>query len=218
MGRDMKVAALKDEFLDSQALQSSLRAALQHNKLYEREKDMPAICKDRGTVFNKADYDKTKGQFRKEWKRLLQKNGQKYQEQAIEVSFDEYFKDLLNIQQQMQAYIKSLDAIKQKYFLGFKFSHAQKSFSLYLKYRWCHGKFKEPPFLPLDREILNRLNRRSEDRNTIQVPWTKIDPEDLKKCGDMKTPTLGWAEWELGQWNKIFTDDVEDKNGEEQGS
>jgi len=206
-----------DRFLDSQALQSSLRAALQRNKLYNSKEEMRVSCAAKGTSFSEKDYDTTKEIFRREWKKLLQATGRKYR--TGKVQFDEYFQDLLNMQKQIQGYISGLGPTPTSYFQRFKFSHAQKSFSLYVKYRWCqHGWCNQeappPPFFPLDREILGQLNTRLGNRNTIQGPWTEIDPEDFKKCRDMEEPAEGWAEWELGQWNEIFTDEAEDDNGE----
>jgi len=208
-----------DRFLDSQALQSSLRAALQRNTLYNSKKAMRAICKASGTIFRETDYDKTKKAFRREWKMLLQRTGRKYR--AGRIGFNEYFQDLLDIQNNMLGTISGLAPTPKSYFQRFKFSHAQKSFSLYLKYRWClHGWCDEtappPPFFPLDRQILGELNRRLGNGRTILGPWTEISPEEFKKFGDMDVPAGGWAEWELDLWNEIFADETEEENGEEE--
>jgi|GEM_PF-1440729 len=206
-----------DRFLDSQALQSSLRAALQRNKLYNSKEDMRDTCKANGTTFNEKNYDKTKEEFRSKWKKLLRETGRKYRSQKVES--DEYFQDLLDIQNKMQGYISGLGPIQKSYFQRFKFSHAQKSLSLYLKYRWCQQGWCDqsappPPFLPLDRKILDQLNRQLGNGRTIQRPWTEISSEEFEKFRDMKKPAEGWAEWELGQWNEIFADEGEEENGE----
>lgn len=39
----------------------------------------------------------------------------------------------------------------------FSFARAQKSFSLFLKYRWCSGQIPAPPLCPIDRGVLNHI-------------------------------------------------------------
>lgn len=177
-----------DRFLEGQALQSALRAALQHNALYKKKPS------------SKKDSDIVKREFRDVWKTKMREKSFKYMKGKVE--FAKYYEDLVGIMDEMQAYIQSLDAVKQNYFLGFKFSHAQKSYSLFLKYRWCHGKAAEPPFFPLDREIFEKLKELLPNSTKNTKSWTVISADQFKAIALESLDKGIRAEWELEEWNK----------------
>lgn len=182
----MKLSDALDKFIEDQALQSALRAALQHNALYKKKPS------------RKIHSDKVKREFKDVWKTKMREKCLKYKKGKVE--FAKYYEDLVGLMDEMQAYIKSLDAIKQKYFLGFKFSHAQKSFSLFLKYRWCHGKIKEPPFFPLDFVVLNERRRIHPPKGKVPNGWTQITKDQFRLLHNPKEKNP--ARWELSFWNE----------------
>jgi hypothetical protein len=185
----MKLSDALDKFIEDQALQSALRAALQRNALYKKKPS------------SETDSDKVKREFRDVWKTKMREKSLKYMKGKVE--FAKYYEDLVGIMDEMQAYIQSLDAVKQNYFLGFKFSHAQKSFSLFLKYRWCHGKVHEPPFFPLDREIFEKLKELLPNSTKKTKSWTVISADQFKAIA-LKSLDKGIrSDWELEAWNNI---------------
>lgn len=77
---------------------------------------------------------------------------------------------------------------------GFRFAHAQKSISVFLKHLWCLNRIARPPECPVDRIILN-------EAEVPNVAWTTVGDLDThtnligliqRKAGDYHI-----AEWEL---------------------
>lgn len=176
----MKLKDLKDEFLDSQALQSSWRAAIRQNSPYSAKKGKQA--------------DLARSRFRDRWKKLLRACARAYRNQK---SWKSYYRDICRIQKDLETYISKNDP---QYFRKVRFSLVQKSFSLYLKYRWCHGVIQEPPFFPLDLEALKGWKEKYPRTTKITNSWTKITKKDFTQLHhDEKNQP---AQWELGFWNE----------------
>jgi hypothetical protein len=170
-----------DSFLDSQALQSSLRAALRQNSPYSAKK---------GKEANSA-----RSRFRDCWKQLLRDRARAYRS---EKSWGNYYRDVCQIQKKLCTAVPKKD---RKYFKKeVRFSLAQKSFSLYLKYRWCHGKIKEPPFFPLDFVVLNKWRRIHPPKGKVLNRWTQITKDQFRLLHNPKEKNP--ARWELAFWNE----------------
>jgi hypothetical protein len=98
--------------------------------------------------------------------------------------------------------IRSLMRIMNKEFKeslapsGFRFSHAQKSFSVLLKYRWCNGTVQMPPLCPIDRNVLHKM-----DAPYKYSCWTKMrEPayanvyDNLEKMAEAEKCTVAQLE------------------------
>lgn len=170
-----------DRFLDSQALQSSLRAALRQNSPYSAKKGKGA--------------DSARSRFRVSWKQLLSARAKVYRSK---ISWVNYYRDVCQIHKKLCAAVPKKD---RKYFKKeVRFSLAQKSFSLYLKYRWCHGKIKEPPFFPLDFVVLNKWRRIHPPKDKVPNRWTQITKDQFRLLHNPKGKNP--ARWELAFWNE----------------
>lgn len=118
------------------ALTSGLKAASQHNDLY-------TPCINRQPIRNR-------------WKAILLDIGEKYVNNQIEEVF---FNDIDQLKEQMNSQFNGqLNNDGGRYDLGFRTSHAQKSLSVYLKHLWCMGQIEQPPFCPIDSNILRLVN------------------------------------------------------------
>lgn len=170
-----------DRFLDSQALRSALQASLRQNSPYSAKKGKGA--------------DAVRKKFRERWKEILKLRARAYRDKK---GWKSYHRDICIIQNKLQASIPGKD---RKYFKKeVRFSLAQKSFGLYLKYRWCHGKIKEPPFFPLDFEVLKEWKQRHPPKGKVPNRWTKITKDQFKLLPDPKKKNP--ARWELSFWNQ----------------
>lgn len=98
-----------------------------------------------------------KAEIKEYWQQLLQEKSEKYKNK---VSEEDFLIDIKNIKQSFNV----------KY-TGFRISHAQKSFALFLKHLWLMGEIQMPPLPALDKNILNYVG----DKHTS---WTKIDSID----------------------------------------
>lgn len=82
-----------------------------------------------------------------EWEKLLIQKSKKYTKSQ---SLSTYKEDVKAIKDEMNDSFKGL--------VSFKISHAQKSFSVYLKYQWCKGIISQPPpSCPVDSMVLCRI-------------------------------------------------------------
>jgi len=82
---------------------------------------------------------------------------------------------------------------------GFKFSHAQKSFSVFLKYRWCQGHIVAPPTCPIDRGVLKKLGRPYRTWNWTQMQECQFLSTYIKLQREAERNDLSVAQMEL-QW------------------
>lgn len=75
----------------------------------------------------------------------------------------------------------------------------QKLLNLLCKYHWCAGFIQEPPHLPIDSIMLNKI----ENKKKLTKKWTQLDSiEEYQEiiAGFKKDSSL--AQWELQVWNK----------------
>ena len=107
----MKLNDSLDRFLEDQALQSALRAALQRNRLYRDEDEIKKICGTNNTKFKRSHLHKTKKEFGTKWKNALRQTGAKYL--AGNIEFSKYSDDLLGILNIMQSYISGSPPTEQ---------------------------------------------------------------------------------------------------------
>ncbi|MBQ5979184.1 MAG: hypothetical protein IJL58_04070 [Bacteroidales bacterium] len=119
--------------------------------------------------------------------------------------------------QTVSCYFKDLDVLRNRMNTkyghlfcesGFRISHAQKSFSVYLKYRWCKDLIPAPPVCPIDSTVLNAMGRPWSNKH-----WTTMEngeyydlSNDLIKL--VEPSGLSIAQWEL----IMFTGRQNDKN------
>ena len=115
----------------STALQKSRNAASQRNRLYAEK-----LAEEKRL------------EVRHFWEDQLQ---QKYLKYKNEVPFKTFIKDVLEICKEMNKKFNSPEYFSET---GFRISHGQKSFSVYLKHLWCLGLIEKPPACPVDRRIL----------------------------------------------------------------
>jgi len=136
---EKEITESKRKFLDKYnknndtitALQKSRNAASQRNRLYAEK-----LAEEKRL------------QVRRTWENKLQ---QKYLKYKNEVPFKTFIKDVLGICKEMNKEFNSLGYFSET---GFRISHGQKSFSVYLKHLWCLGLIEKPPACPVDRRIL----------------------------------------------------------------
>ena len=133
------------------------------------------------------------------WREQLLQKGEKYltEPQTLET----YLTDVIEIR----------DAINSRYRCrfynnvseGIRIAHCQKSFAIYLKYRWCQSTaMPTPPACPVDRTILEECRIRN-------IAWTRMDDINslrqlLDSIGEAtKEAGLPLAEWELRTFNRF---------------
>lgn len=158
MKTPVQIHQRQQEFLDRYnpnrsvdiALTSGLKTATQHNDLYSPDANRTII--------------------KEHWKLLLQDMGVKYRIEQKECVF---FNDIIQLKNIMNnQFCCSFKNKRGRYEQGFRISHAQKSLSVYLKHLWCMGMIATPPFCPIDRVILSRVNA-SDPR------WCHVNTIDL---------------------------------------
>lgn len=160
------------------ALTSGLKASTQHNDLYS-----PGV---------------NRYPIKEYWKTLLQNIGEKYRTLQSEETF---FNDIVCIKNQMNN--QFCDAFKnqrRKYEQGFRISHAQKSLSVYLKHLWCMNIIEQPPFCPIDSNVL-RLANAPDVRwchvNSMELYMTHVAAIRLGKEANPSYDGDSIAVWEL---------------------
>jgi hypothetical protein len=181
--------ATKDEFLKNAFIYNSINAAVQHNGLYST-----------------LDTQETRRAVRQAFSQCLAEYIEPFLSRSpttppiISLYTGKGWSPtegefLSAIEQLHDAMRSTLSAAESQG--TFRVSHAQKSLALLLKYYWCDCKTrKDPPFCPIDREILHKAG--------ITDSWTKLDDMDqyeawLRKlkatAEDAGYPSL--AAWEL---------------------
>ena len=87
----------------------------------------------------------------------------------------------------------------------FRIGTSQKILNLYLKYLWSLDIIKEPPHMPIDNIILQRLKKLSgkNSNSILDENWTKLD--SIEKYSNIiqaakKIITGSISEWELKEW------------------
>ncbi len=189
-GEPTHIANLKALFLDKfnnqrdvdKAARNSIRAAVQHNLLYKKEV----------TLLDKK-------MIRESWARLLYAQGHEFKEKKTIADHEEavlFIKEKLNS-----------DFSIFFWGSGLRISHAQKSFSLFLKYMWCLNQIPEPVTCPIDRQILMKTDA-SKTGDPNDIAWGYVNDmdehrkkrkfiEDAAKLQDMSV-----AEWELSNFGR----------------
>ncbi|RJP79499.1 MAG: hypothetical protein C4522_10340 [Desulfobacteraceae bacterium] len=80
---------------------------------------------------------------------------------------------------------------------GYKYGVSQKLLNLTLKYYWCLDFVKEPPHCPIDRNIINEIDKT----NVPNLNWTQITSktEYMKIIEAIKdeASNMSISEWEL---------------------
>ena len=147
-----KEKELKESFLQrNQIAETGIPAAIRRNKLYAdnigHEKKQEII-----------DY----------WRKQLDILAKKYKE---EQSRETFLKDVKHLVENMnKKFGDSFSSTK------FRFSHAQKSLSVLLKYRWCKGVISRPPVCPIDRNVLHEMHSPYK-----YWSWTKLSEDKYYK-------------------------------------
>lgn len=80
----------------------------------------------------------------------------------------------------------------------FKIGTAQKAFNLYLKFLWCLGSHPTPPHCPLDRSILKKV---SVYKAWTKMDCIDTYKTWMEKIGE-KASSQSIAEWELEKWKR----------------
>lgn len=88
---------------------------------------------------------------------------------------------------------------------NFRFSHAQKSLSVFLKYLWCYGEIEEPPICPIDSLIIQVAAK--QDNQLGSMRWTQMkDEKEYRTVINalvtfLKSSKFPIARWELEYFN-----------------
>ena len=178
-----KIEQAKKEFLEKyktqkdetqKAISNSIKAALQHNKIYHDK--------------NLANNIKTK--VKKPWEDYLLNLSKTINDKKSET---EYLEKILELKEKLK---ESFD--KQRIPSNLiKICHAQKSISVYLKYLWCMGGFK-PLHCPVDSIILKKINWRGENWTSVDNINNHVEMiEAIRLFVQKDSPELSIAEWEL---------------------
>ena len=136
------------------ALSSSIKAAVQHNKLYAN--NVPVSRKK---------------YIRDYWGTCLEEIGWEFKKK---VSIKNYEKLIQGLQLQMNREFGEEFANGVINVSMFRLSHAQKSISVYIKILWCMGQIQEPEICPVDRIILSK----TKARNSNLVLWGYVNTID----------------------------------------
>ncbi len=140
---------LKESFLSrNQLAETGIPAAVRRNKLY-------------------ADNisSQKKNEIVNYWRKQLEELSKKYSKEQTRETF---VTDVKNLMEKMNAKFKESFASS-----GFRFSHAQKSLSVLLKYRWCEGEIEGLPICPIDRNVLGKMTTPYKFWS-----WTKLSEEN----------------------------------------
>jgi hypothetical protein len=135
----------KDQFLTKynqtrttkEALSKSIRAAVQHNKIYVNVQKNDRIY------------------IRNYWSDLLIKLSEQFKEE----NWDE-----LNYEVQIIK-LKNVMNAKFEHLIDFRISHSQKSIGVFFKHLWCLDILPTPPQCPVDRIILTKANAPINERS-----------------------------------------------------
>jgi hypothetical protein len=161
------------------ALQWSINAALQRNKVYEQE-----------------DQYETRNEFRKEWAKLLTEHAEAYREPEQPISDGDHCDAIAQIADVLS--IKFGTILVQG---RLRFGTSQKAFNSYLKYLWALGKIPTPPHCPVDSVVLRKVG--------LSDSWTKSDSREqyIYWINEIRK-RLTLAEWENEVWLRWKIDDT----------
>lgn len=172
-----KEKELKKSFLSrNQLAETGIPAAVRRNKLY---------------ADNISSQEKT--EIVRYWSKQLSVLAKKYSQKQTRETFVQDARDLMH-----KMNLKFKDSFASS---GFRFSHAQKSLSVLLKYRWCKEEIAEPPICPIDRNVLRKMpspfkywswTKLSED-NYLRV-YTELERMAEKKDCSVAQMELEWFE------------------------
>lgn len=153
-----------------------------------------AATVQRSTTYQKDVTEEKKNIFRRDLQRSLVSLSEQYRTQVSEPT---HCKNI-------QALAKEL-SIKHGKILDdghLRIGSAQKALNLYLKYLWCLGRIEMPPHCPIDRAILDEIQKKTGYKS---VGWTRLDSITLYEEIIHKAKTvagkLALSEWELQFYN-----------------
>ena len=171
----VNVQGLKYAFIMNNPMaEYGINAAVQHNRLYAQ-----------------ATTNLQRDEVKDYWRTQLDDLGAKY---AKNQTFRTFLYDVNILTGRMNAEKGMLFTE-----MGFRFSHAQKSFSVYLKNRWCHGLIPAPPFCPIDSTVLNLLGRPWNNH-----PWTQMTEEEYRSVAKEILKRAGLAGLTAAQWELVL--------------
>ena len=156
---------------NAEALNWSINAALQRNKVYK----------------NDENYERRE-QLRDEWARLLSDEANAYKAPESPVSDEQHCASIARIADTLSnKFHEILDGGR------LRFGTSQKAFNLYLKYLWALGEAQRPPHCPIDSVVLEQAG--------IDGCWTKSDScEEYMEWINKIRKHLNLAEWEMRTW------------------
>lgn len=100
-------------------------------------------------------------EIRRAWVNKINEIAERYANSRL---FGDYISDVHELQNYMN------HSFPNAFHEGsFTFARAQKSLSVVLKFKWCHGDITMPPSCPIDKGILDRLGQPYNTWN-----WTEI--------------------------------------------
>jgi len=161
---------LKDQFIvENPYARDGLRAALMYNPLYAQ--------------------DANRRQIHNDWIDYMGALAEKYVQQQ---PLDTFLTDVC----ELKAYMNQRHGAS---FLpaGFKYSHAQKSLAVFLKYRWCQGLITTPPSCPIDRGVLHKLGRPFSSWSWTKMEECKYMPTYIKLQREADLAEMTVAQMEL---------------------
>lgn len=172
------------QYTEEKALNNSINAAVSRNRTYT--KDIP---------------NKRKEAIRSAWKAKLVVIINKHKKNRI--SQANWLRSILDLQEFMNTKFKKDLSHSQVANRGLRISHAQKSLSLFMKYKWITSKnYPEPPACPIDRRILSHVKAPIAQRS-----WTKTNSIDEYKQQlqfiRSKIRYNSIAKWELKTFNGL---------------
>jgi hypothetical protein len=176
----------KKYFLKSQIFAQTYAASVGHNKVYLTKKN----DKQKDEMFN----------FLFDYLEKIVKP--KYK---LSVSHDAHLREIISLS----------DLVTRKYaeilYNGrYRIGTAQKLLNLYLKYMWCLGEIAEPPHMPVDRIILDKLRKlwktknKSKDNLALKINWTELDSIKIYEniiSTALQLVNQSLSNWELEIWN-----------------
>ena len=172
-----KEKELKDSFLRrNQLAETGIPAAVRRNKLYADNVS-----------------SQKKNEIVNYWREQLEELAKKY---SKEQTRDTFVQDVRNLMHKMNANFKGSFASS-----GFRFSHAQKSLSVLLKYRWCEGIIERLTICPIDRNVLGKMTTpykywswtKLSDDNYLRV-YTELERMAKEKKCSVAQMELEWFE------------------------
>jgi hypothetical protein len=160
---------------ENEAIAKCIRAALQHNKTYRDDRVISNI---------------ERIEFRNFWAEVIRAETNNYD---IRNANDEiHCQKITQISNRVSGNYSGL-----LYGGHLRFGTAQKSFNLYLKFRWLLDieNFPTPPHCPIDGHVLNSVG--------IGDKWTKLDCPLKYMERQTAEGYASLSEWESAMWNRV---------------